>query len=442
MLFVLAKTCAAHPDRARATGSELVTMLGALLDGEEGPSGGTWQHAQRVVTLVESQHSDAGPTPTAATVVEAIDEILNGEALALTAAEDRYDQNDLLGSGGMGRVYRVFDRRLRRSVALKALHHGVTGLASARRFALEAELTAQLDHPNIVPLYDFDRGPEGGLYFTMKEVRGRSLSDVIDDARHAVTQEGADSTRVILPMVRMFRQVCDGVAFAHDQGIAHRDLKPDNVMVGDFGEVQVMDWGLAQRFGGPTGSPAGTPAYMAPEVAGGAVETIDNGPDIYALGATLYQLLSFSPPYVDDTIEVLERVKREAPVRPSDRAKHAIPTELEAVALRAMSRRPADRYSDVAALADDVQAWLDGRPLASLNYGRGTLLAKWVKRNRRVVVGIALTAAVAALLGSAGAVRYVLDITEARDEARRLQGVTLQERDRAMTADMPLIPAS
>ena len=403
LLFVLAKRCADAPEDAVVTGPELAAILASLLEGESTTPPEAWKTAQRLVTIVGP--GPAGPTPTAATVVEAIDEILNGTALELAPDDDRYDHKDLLGIGGMGQVHRVFDRRLRRSVALKALHHGVSGLASAHRFALEAELTAQLDHPNIVPLYDFDRGADGGLFFTMKEVEGRCLTDVIDDARHAV-RKGADPTTEILRMVRMFRQVCDGVAFAHDQGIAHRDLKPDNVMIGDFGEVQVMDWGLAKRFGEPLESVAGTPGYMAPELMDGEADTVSAGPDIYALGATLRQILDAAQP---------------------------VPAELEAVAARAMA--PQGRYADVAAVAEDVQAWLDGRPLASLSYGRGALIAKWMRRNRRIVQAIAVTVAAAGLVGAVGAIRYVQDITEARDEARRQQQATQTERDRAVLAE-------
>lgn len=431
LLFTLAKRAAADPDNVPASGPELARMLLTLLRGEPPHPSATWRSAQRITTVAGTSSPDA---PTAATVVEAIDQLLNGEALELPPPEDRYDEGDLLGVGGMGRVSRVFDRRLQRSVALKALHHGVMGLAAARRFALEAELTAQLDHPNIVPLYDFARGANGGLYFTMKEVRGRCLSDVIDDARYEV-ERGEDDGLLLVRLVGMFRQVCDGVAFAHDQGIAHRDLKPDNVMVGDFGEVQVVDWGLAQRFGTETTSTAGTPAYMAPEVARSERVTVGPSHDIYALGATLYQILALCPPYAGPRDLVLERAREGPPAPPDEVAPYAIPEELQAIVLRAMAMTPEDRYPDVGALIEDVQAWLDGRPLASLSYGLGALLSKWMRRNRRLLSAIGLTAAAAAALGAFGLVRYVQDVTEARDRARELRGVAATERDHATAAE-------
>lgn len=429
LLFVLAKRCAADPEGADFSGRELADTMRALLEGE--PAGdGSWHSARRMVTAPSA--TDVG-VATAATVAEAIDQVLHGKALELAPSEGRYDEEDLLGVGGMGQVHRVFDQRLQRTVALKALHHGVLGVASARRFAQEAELTAQLDHPNIVPLYDFDRGPDGGLYFTMKEVQGRSLSEVIDDARHEV-EHGAAMAPLQLRMVGMFRQLCDGVAFAHDHGIAHRDLKPDNVMIGDFGEVQVMDWGLAERFGSAP-SMAGTPAYMAPEVARSEGSTVGASQDIYALGATLHHILTFHPPYVGSRAQVLEGVRQGSPRPPSDAAAHPVPQELQAVALKAMAAAPEDRYRDVGSLIDDVQAWLDGRPLASLSYGPGALLTKWMRRNRRLVLGVGAAAVAATVLAAFGLVRYVLDITEARDDAQLQQGLAVQERDRASAAE-------
>jgi len=425
MLFAVARRAADAPATAPASGAELAAALASLV-GSEATSA-----AHRMATQAGGA---LGAAPTAATVADAIEEVLTGASLTLPDDAARYDQAELLGAGGMGQVLRVVDRRLGRTVARKELHAGVTGLASARRFLAEAKLTAQLDHPNIVPLYDLGQAPDGRLYFTMKEVEGRSLAQCIDDVRHGVRRGERDAHPAILTFARWFRQVCDGVAFAHDQGVAHRDLKPDNVMIGDFGEVQVMDWGLAARFGDPLTGLEGTPAYLAPEVVDGACPRVGPAVDIYALGATLYHLLCFERPYAGPAEVVLAQRRAGSPAPPSSRVAHAIPPELEAVALRAMADRPDARHGSVRALGDDVQAWLDGRPVASLSYGRTALLAKWVGRNRRLVAAVGATVAVAGVLGVAGGARYVTDVTAQRDRARKAETLALERLVEAQLA--------
>ena len=434
LLFVLARRCADAPDEAVASGAELADMLAAILAPDDpggAPTG--WLTAHRMVTFHADEATQADLT--AATIADAVDELLNGRSLELLDDSARYGPGELLGVGGMGRVERVLDRRLGRTVARKAQHPGLHGLALAERFLEEAELTAQLEHPNIVPLYDFHRQADGSLCFTMKELRGQSLADAIDDARHRVVDDPAALHSVLLRFVRAFRQVCDAIAFAHDQGIAHRDLKPDNIMLGGFGEVQVIDWGIASRLGTPIEALAGTPSYLSPELVNGEAREVAVAADIYALGATLYHLLALRPPFEGSLHTVLIQV-RAGDVQPlPELARHPVPDELAAVVERAMAPDPTLRYPSVTALADDVQAWLDGRPLASLDYGRAQLVAKWARRNPTAVRGIAATAAVAAVLGTFGAVRYVTDITDARDDARAQQRRAETERDRAVTAE-------
>ena len=296
----------------------------------------------------------------------------------------RYRDLGPLGTGGMGEVRRVHDPELNRVMAMKVLREELRSRPrSVARFISEAQTTAQLQHPGIVPVHELGIGPDGRPYFTMAEVRGRTLTAVISDAHHLRPPPGAWSRR---QMVVAFLRVCEAVGYAHERGVVHRDLKPENVMVGEHGEVQVLDWGVAQTrgeaprgairsTGGPgtrIGTVVGTPAYMAPEQARGERATPRS--DIYALGATLYQILCGAPPYQGE--RVLRQVLAGPPpppgsalstmegvvmngnieiVTPAD-----IPGELTEICGRAMARDPDERHPDAGALADAVRGWLAG----------------------------------------------------------------------------------
>ncbi|MCA9492178.1 MAG: serine/threonine protein kinase, partial [Myxococcales bacterium] len=207
--------------------------------------------------------------------------------------DERYEEMGMIGEGGMGEVRRVWDNALHRSVAMKVLRRELAERDDlVHRFVEEAQATAQLEHPGIMPVYDVGRLPDGRPYFTMKEIRGRSLLDVIEEL-HQDSDDGWGTTATgwtFARLIGVFQQVCEAVAFAHSRGVLHRDLKPTNVMVGAFGEVVVMDWGLAKIAGAAStgnalghqvvtvrsrggmyvtrsGSVAGTPNYMPPEQA-------------------------------------------------------------------------------------------------------------------------------------------------------------------------------
>ena len=332
----------------------------------------------------------------------------------------------LVAAGGQGEIHLARDEALRRHVALKVLSAGST--ASARqqqRFATEAQLTAQLEHPNIVPVYARTTDADGEPGYAMKLVQGRTLGDVIDAL-------GPVPRRDDLPrLLEVLLKVCDAVAYAHARGVVHRDLKPDNIMVGEHGEVYVMDWGLASvrdqtsalditTQDEPTlpGTALGTPTYMAPEQAGGA-ENVTGAADQYALGLILYEILCRRPPRSSEG-SVMDRMVRAShgarrPIRAEKGGRRAQPPrELVAVVEKATQLHPARRYASVSALADDLRCFLDDRPVAAAPDGLVHGAMRWLSRHRGLTLAglvvatlLGITAASAlAVAGSSGLAVY------------------------------------
>jgi serine/threonine-protein kinase len=272
-------------------------------------------------------------------------------------AGDRYEIHELLGRGGMGAVYRATDRVLQREVALKVLTTELEQEDIARRLEREARVLAVLEHPGIVAVHDAGRLADGRPYYVMRLVRGRRLDD-----------EGRLTGRGQL--LRLFLSVCDAVSFAHSRGVIHRDLKPANVMVGEFGEVLVLDFGIAklQAPGGPAaprdakapvdGSNSlavGTPGFMAPEqLVSGAV---DARTDVFGLGAMMRDLLG-----------------------------RDVPPALRAIIARATSARAEDRYQTVDAMAADVRAWLDGMAVSAYAEPLWEWVVRFYRRNSALIL--------------------------------------------------------
>jgi formylglycine-generating enzyme required for sulfatase activity len=294
----------------------------------------------------------------------------------------RYRPLRVLGVGGMGEVWRVLDPELNRTMALKVLHpHHAPEPSHVARFLEEAQVTAQLQHPGIVPVHELGQLPDGRLYFTMQEVRGRTLREVIE-AAHARPLDAA----ALHSLVATFQRACQAVAYAHDRAVVHRDLKPGNIMVGERGEVLVVDWGLARLLGVPErsapaaargvaaepivsdrsdafatrhGTIAGTPAYMPPEQARGELERLGPHSDVYALGAVLYALLTGAAPFEGESLGALLKRVLAGERRPWP-ADHRLPEELVQICDQALSPDPAARQTDAGALESEIAAWLEG----------------------------------------------------------------------------------
>ena len=327
------------------------------------------------------------------------------------AERKRYVVIREIARGGMGKVLEVEDTELRRSVALKVLRKELLGRRDVvERFLEEAQITGQLEHPNIVPVHEMGVDGAGNLYFTMKYVEGLSLSEVLLKLREG--NRDAQRDYPLLRLLDIFIKICEGMAFAHNRGVIHRDLKPANIMVGKFGEVQVMDWGVGKIVGKelarPTdkivmtdrleggsahtmiGAVIGTPSYMAPEQARGDVEKMGVSTDIFSLGVILYEMLSMRSPWTGkNSDEVLEQVREMMPLKPSERNTLAeVPAELERLCMKCLQKEPHDRVGTAKELADNVRSFTEGRALGAVEYSAFRLAAKWIGRHRKEVIGV------------------------------------------------------
>jgi len=298
----------------------------------------------------------------------------------------------LHSTGGIGQVWIAHDQILGRDIALKELKADKARSPRNRnRFFREAQLTGQLEHPGIVPVYEYATNDDGSRsHYTMRFVKGRTLTEVIrayHEQRKA--NSGAAVSSELIRLLNDFTSICQTIAYAHSRNVIHRDLKGDNVIIGDFGEVIVLDWGLAKRLdenpvetefesdleqtlvpsdevpgnssGTMQGEKLGTPAYMAPEQATGQVDLIDKRTDVYGLAAILYEILVGEPPFQGKSIvEILNRVIHHPPRRPSEQIP-GIPIELEQVCLRGLSKDRNERQESASELAYQVEGWIAER---------------------------------------------------------------------------------
>jgi serine/threonine-protein kinase len=325
--------------------------------------------------------------------------------------------------GGLGRVWVAYDRNLCRDVALKEIRPDKRpGKVALHRFIQEAQIAGQLEHPNIVPVYELVRDAEREFpFYTMRFVRGKSLSAEIDEHHRARLPE----TSKVLSFRRLLGalvNVCNAIGYAHSKGVIHRDLKPANVMLGDYGEVVVLDWGLAKVMDKAddetedlrpvevrdavgsadtqTGHALGTPAYMAPEQAAGRRSEIGSLTDVYGLGAILYRILTGRRPHTGrDSRETIRHAIEEAPPEPRT-VDPSVPRALNAICVKAMAKDQADRYPSCLALAKDIQRWLADEPVSAYSDPWHVRIARWGRKHKAATVAAGTVLAVVTVVAS------------------------------------------
>ena len=335
--------------------------------------------------------------------------LVEQEEFALNAKliNDRYEQIEILGEGGMGAVWLVKDQKLNRLIAMKIVHNRyLQNRGILNRFREEAQISAQLQHPNILPVYEIGMVENGLPYFTMAVVKGVSLSKRINEVHNAITLGLWKSTSedwTLRSLITCFSSICTAISYAHSCGIIHRDLKPENIMIDGLGQVLVVDWGLAKfvdriedrienndesysirskyKIQTMVGNIAGTPSYMSPEQALGRVDDVSYCSDIYSLGAILYEILRGMPPFTGyDAQDILSKVVSSKPslfakngedsessLIPPDGMEHPvsctgakIPQALMNISLKALSTDPKDRYENVQDMIQEIRLWQDG----------------------------------------------------------------------------------
>ncbi|HZX97572.1 MAG TPA: protein kinase [Myxococcales bacterium] len=376
-----------------------------------------WGESVPPESTIPDQRAAGGPEASA-----------QGDALSLELP-GHYAMKRELARGAQAVVFVAHDRHIGRDVAFKQLLPG--GPEDAEdRFLREARIAGQLEHPGVVPVYEVGRRNSGQPYCAMRLVRGRTLGDALKSER------GRDR----LKLLSHFVQLCQTLAYAHQRGVVHRDVKPENVMLGAFGETVLLDWGIARLRGRPDdvsdslrapdvnerfdatkeGDVLGTPAYMSPEQALGSVAEVDEQSDVWSLGAVLYEILTGRPPFTDKSaVQVLLKIAKE-PIPPVLSVSPEVPRELAFICERALERNKKRRYKSAQDLASDIEAFRAGSRIAGVEYSALDLLRRFVKRNRALSIAIA-TALVLLIAASA-------KIWMENREARRFLAQALLEK--------------
>ena len=357
--------------------------------------------------------------------------------------------------GGLGEVFKAEDQELHREVALKQLKHRFAGNPELRnRFLMEAELTGSLEHPGIVPVYGLGVGKQGIPYYAMRFIRGKSLREAVKDFHQGTTGD-APSTRHIAfrKLLANFVSVCQTMHFAHSRGILHRDIKPDNIMIGEFGETMVVDWGIAKVTGRrgadliseletltPESQPAsqtragsviGTPGFMSPEQSLGWTDSLTPASDIYSLGATLFFLLTGQYCFgKESTIEEIIASTCGGNIRTPLQANPRVSKPLDAICRKALATKPSQRYATAQNLADDIEAYLADEPISAWQEPLLARISRVFRRYRTAVTMAGLTLLVVTGISIASAI--LINHQRNRAERSRVQAERLAEEKRQL----------
>ncbi|MEC9004024.1 MAG: protein kinase, partial [Planctomycetota bacterium] len=333
------------------------------------------------------------------------------DAQPAQAIHARYAKQSLHRQGGIGRIWIAHDNNLNRKVALKDLQPEYTEDPAIRdRFIREAQITGKLDHPNIVPVYQLRQGSDvTDPFYTMRLVEGKTLREII--GQHPAVKGRREQVKLL----NVLTTVCQTIAYAHSRGVIHRDLKPDNIVVGDYGEIFVLDWGLARSTDEPdmttdqeviphvmatdetnpmgqtrAGTRIGTPAYMAPEQAAGKTDQIGIRTDIYGLGTILFEILTGQAPHqARDADRLLQQIQNEP--TPKARSLNVMtPPALDAICGKAMSKDSSQRYASALELNDAIQSWIADEPVDCYLEPWWERCSRWTRHHRRLMNSVAL----------------------------------------------------
>jgi len=285
---------------------------------------------------------------------------------------NRYSDFQPLAKGGAAELRSCLDNNLGRTVVIKTIHpHLASNEYMKARFLREARVTSQLQHPNTVPVYEIGHDIQGRLYFTMKKVEGETIREILEN--QIAGDQAAIQTYNLDRMLGLMIQVCNALAYAHAHGVVHRDVKPENILIGSFGEVMLLDWGVAKVWASEEddsqhgmmeheeltdmGQRPGTPLYMSPEQVRGGGEAIDARTDVYSIGVVLYEILTLKEPLRGKKVnETFEMIVNQPPVPPQERTPHRqIPAELAAITLKALEKDPKNRFQTMQAVIESLR---------------------------------------------------------------------------------------
>ena len=438
-------------------------------------SEGTTPEEQKRDAEDESCKPDASSGTIDDTMHDVPDDAAAGEPQPLETIDyepehrSRYTLTRVEGKGGYGQVWLAYDPNLKREIALKNIRPDKDARPEiVQGLIREAQITGQLEHPNIIPIYELEHTDERGRpYYTMRFLRGDTLGDRIKE--YHVRRKAGTADPLDLPqLLNAFVDISNALAYAGSRGIVHRDLKPSNVMLGSFGEVLVLDWGLAKEVGERDSDPGtkdandsviadanetahgqikGTLAYMAPEQAAGRPDLIDERTDVYGLGAILFAILTGRAPHrgrtgdtARDTMEVLKRITAGETPRPRS-VEASVPRTLDAVCAHAMAKERSDRYQTAAELAGDVQLWLADEPVSVYRESWHQRFGRWLRRHRAWAQSIAVALVLVAVVAIVASIvverarRNEMAAHKETEQARQAEEAAHADTERALKAE-------